>query len=166
VKNTELELQSTNRLRLYGASLDGSQLGCQDYSDIFELDGVGLVNEKWLLKLVAERDELLAQRGQKLQVLQALQRCADTLREMDMNLLHNVIEEADAALAADGGTVEPATYFTHTTKGGSYERLGAIRGAGTMKGLTGVAYRDDKGGLFIREPECFARRMVLVGGEG
>lgn len=56
--------------------------------------------------------------------------------------------------------------FTSVSKGGSYERLGAIRGAGSLKGLTGTAYRDEKGALFVREPECFAKRMVLIKPEG
>lgn len=61
---------------------------------------------------------------------------------------------------------EPAPRFTSVSKGGIYERLGAIRGAGSLKGLTGTAYRDEKGALFIREPECFAKRMVLIKPEG
>lgn len=52
--------------------------------------------------------------------------------------------------------------YTSVSKGGSYTKLGAIRGAGALKGLAGIAYQNDKGDLFIREPECFAKRMVLV----
>ena len=53
-------------------------------------------------------------------------------------------------------------HYTSVSKGGSYTKLGAIRGAGALKGLAGIAYQNDKGDLFIREPECFAKRMVLV----
>lgn len=56
--------------------------------------------------------------------------------------------------------------YTSVSKGGAYERLGAIRGAGTLKGLSGIAYRNEAGDLFIREPECFAKRMVLIKPEG
>lgn len=56
--------------------------------------------------------------------------------------------------------------FTSISKGGTYERLGTIQGAGSFKGLLGVAYRNEKGSLFIREPECFAKRMVLIKPEG
>ena len=56
--------------------------------------------------------------------------------------------------------------YTSVSKGGAYERLGAIRGAGTFKGLSGIAYRSEAGDLFIREPECFAKRMVLIKPEG
>lgn len=56
--------------------------------------------------------------------------------------------------------------YTSVSKGGAYERLGAIRGAGTFKGLSGIAYRNEAGDLFIREPECFAKRMVLIKPEG
>lgn len=53
--------------------------------------------------------------------------------------------------------------YASITKGGSYERLGAIRGAGSLKGLSGIAYRDTAtGNLFVREPECFAARMKLI----
>jgi hypothetical protein len=56
--------------------------------------------------------------------------------------------------------------FTSVSKGGAYERLGGIRGAGSLKGLSGIAYMDDKGSLFIREPECFTKRVVLIKPEG
>lgn len=56
--------------------------------------------------------------------------------------------------------------YTSVSKGGAYERLGAIRGAGTFKGMSGIAYRNEAGDLFIREPECFAKRMVLIKPEG
>lgn len=61
---------------------------------------------------------------------------------------------------------QPTARYTSVSKGGTYERLGAMRGAGSLKGLSGIAYRDDKGSLFIREPECFAKRMVLIKPEG
>lgn len=53
--------------------------------------------------------------------------------------------------------------YTSISKGGSYEKLGVIRGAGKLKGFAGIGYRDPvTGDLFIREPECFASRMQLV----
>lgn len=61
---------------------------------------------------------------------------------------------------------QPARY-TSITKGGSYEKLGVIHGAGKLKGFAGVGYRDPvTGAMFIREPECFAARMKLIKADG
>lgn len=79
------------------------------------------------------------------------------------------LAQAEAALAmiapGTANQVAPPRY-TSISKGGSYERLGSIRGAGSLKGLSGIAYRNEKGDLFMREPECFAKRMVPIKPEG
>lgn len=62
----------------------------------------------------------------------------------------------------DAGHLPKPQVYTSISKGGTYTKLGAIRGAGSLKGLAGIAYQNDKGDLFIREPECFAKRMVLM----
>lgn len=72
-----------------------------------------------------------------------------------------IVERARQQLAVVGAADKQPRY-TSVSKGGSYVKLGVIRGAGSLKGLSGIAYQDEKGGLFIREPECFAKRMVLV----
>lgn len=79
---------------------------------------------------------------------------------------HEGASNANTAFVKKMLADEPAPRYTSVSKGGSYERLGAIRGAGSLKGLSGIAYRDTKGNLFIREPECFAKRMVLIKAEG
>lgn len=73
-----------------------------------------------------------------------------------------IVERARQQLAVFGAADKQPRY-TSVSKGGSYTKLGAIRGAGSLKGLAGIAYQNEKGDLFIREPECFAKRMVLVG---
>lgn len=85
-------------------------------------------------------------------------------KQVDMTLLN----EAQMLAGRTLKQVPTEPRFTSITKGGTYERLGAIRGAGQLKGVAGIAYRDVKtGGLFIRTPECFAARMkVIEQGEG
>lgn len=102
--------------------------------------------------LERQRDELLA----------ALQSIADYAKRDGDVIAQHLGGIAKAAIAAAKGAA-PAPRYTSISKGGSYEKLGAIRGAGALKGLTGIAYRDDQGRLFIREPECFAKRMQLIG---
>jgi hypothetical protein len=70
-----------------------------------------------------------------------------------------------AEMQAAGQLSTPERY-THPTKGGVYEKLGAIYGAGSLKGLAGIAYCNDAGKLFIREPESFAARMHLIKADG
>lgn len=57
-EHTELELNSTSNFCLTGRAL-GSEHGAQDYSGMLNLSGARIVKEKWLLSLVAQRDELL-----------------------------------------------------------------------------------------------------------
>lgn len=96
--------------------------------------------------LTQQRDELLAA-------------FEEVLRISDRK--HDAWDRARAAIAAAKGEQSPR--YTSITKGGSYERLGTIRGAGSLKGLSGIAYRDPAtGNLFVREPECFAARMTLI----
>lgn len=57
---TEFELHSTDSVQLYGAFVAGDSPGCQDYTKSIKLQGVRIVDEPWLMKLVAERDALLA----------------------------------------------------------------------------------------------------------
>lgn len=70
-----------------------------------------------------------------------------------------IAERARQQLAVVGAADKQPRY-TSVSKGGRYTKLGAIRGAGSLKGLAGIAYQNEKGDLFIREPECFAKRMV------
>ncbi|QNJ57412.1 hypothetical protein Dolphis_106 [Pseudomonas phage Dolphis] len=105
--------------------------------------------------LVAQRDELLA-------ILTSLMTPSV---ESSPVAWHDAKRRARAAIAKAKAEQPSAEHFTSITKGGTYERLGAIRGAGQLKGLAGIAYRDVKtGGLFIRTPECFAARMKKVEG--
>lgn len=112
------------------------------------------------------------------EVFSLAQRLADAERERDLllaalceverdiehlRLSHFVdLEKVSAELAAAKSGIDNRPRYTSVSKGGSYTKLGAIRGAGSFKGLAGIAYQNDKGDLFIREPECFAKRMVLV----
>jgi hypothetical protein len=53
--------------------------------------------------------------------------------------------------------------FTHTTKGGLYEVVGASSGQGSMKSCPLMVYRCClTGRLHHREPEAFSRRMRAV----
>ena len=85
---------------------------------------------------------------------------------------HAVIAKAKAPShqwktgAATEGATSAADRYTHLTKGGVYEKLGAIYGAGSLKGLAGIAYCNDAGKLFIREPESFAARIQLIKADG
>lgn len=70
-----------------------------------------------------------------------------------------VIQEA-AAVAAD-----PQRY-TCVSKPGEYELVGTSSGAGTLKGLPVIVYRDvTSGRLFHREPENFMARMKKIPAE-
>lgn len=108
-------------------------------------------HQEQLKSVEAQRDLLLA-------ALCEVERDIEHLR-----LSHFVdLEKVSAELAAAKAGVDSRPRYTSVSKGGSYVKLGVIRGAGSLKGLSGIAYQDEKGALFIREPECFAKRMVLV----
>jgi len=122
--------------------------------------------------VVAQHDELLAALQQYEAAFDSLfsQCCSNPVKnawgkQVDMTQLNMAHEAARQALKP---VTETRPSYTSITKGGTYERLGAIRGAGQLKGLAGIAYRDvATGGLFIRTPECFAARMKKVEqGEG
>lgn len=63
MSKSELEIHSTDSVQLYGAVVVGDDPGCQDFTQPVKLVGVRIVDEKWLVKVVAERDELLASQG-------------------------------------------------------------------------------------------------------
>lgn len=52
--------------------------------------------------------------------------------------------------------------YTCTGKGGEYELLGLAQGAGTLKGLNHMVYRNVDGVMFVREPEDFLSRMEKI----
>lgn len=56
---SELELNSTSHFSLTGRAL-GSEQGSQDYSGMLNLSGARIVDEKWLLSLVNQRDSYRA----------------------------------------------------------------------------------------------------------
>lgn len=128
--------------------------------------------------LAAERDELaswkeLVSNGSMLQALRdKAERERDQLRAALQLMLENHVPKvnpfSDAAVLSASSTLAKITAtgqrYKSLSKGGSYTKLGVIRGAGALKGLAGIAYQNDKGDLFVREPECFAKRMVLAGG--
>lgn len=59
--------------------------------------------------------------------------------------------------------LNPGDRITRSDRGGNYEFLGIVRGAGTQKGSAMMCYRDlDTGALLMREPENFAYRMRPV----
>lgn len=70
--------------------------------------------------------------------------------------------DAMPARAAIARVKESTPRYTSISKGGSYTKLGTIHGAGKLKGLVGIAYRDNAGQLYLREPECFNARMKLI----
>ncbi len=102
-------------------------------------------------KAERERDELLALAEEALKVGEWLAGGDEKPNGLNQRLR--------AAIAKVNGT---GPRYTSISKGGSYVKLGAIRGAGSLKGLAGIAYQNEKGDLFIREPECFAKRMVPI----
>lgn len=56
--------------------------------------------------------------------------------------------------------------YTCVSKPGEYEIIGTSSGAGTMKGVPLIVYRDVKTGrLFHREPENFMARMKKIQSE-
>ena len=55
--------------------------------------------------------------------------------------------------------VRPGQLYTCTGKGGEYQLLGLAQGAGTLKGLNHMVYRNVDGVMFVREPEDFLVRM-------
>lgn len=107
------------------------------------------------------QEQLKAAEAQRDQLLAAL---GEVERDIEHLRLHHFVdlEKVSAELAAAKAGVDNRPRYTSVSKGGSYVKLGAIRGAGSLKGLAGIAYQNEKGDLFIREPECFAKRMVLV----
>jgi len=138
-----------------------------------------------LANKLAEVDALRIMATQRDELLAALQSIADYAKRDGDIIAQHLGGIAKAAIFAAQPTTGPtiaelqeaghlpaaepsAEHFTSITKGGTYEKLGAIRGAGQLKGLAGIAYRDvATGGLFIRTPECFAARMKKVEqGEG
>lgn len=102
--------------------------------------------------------------------LKAVEAERDQLRTALQLMLDNHVPQvnplSDAAALSASGTLAKITTtaprYTSISKGGSYTKLGAIRGAGSLKGLAGIAYQNENGDLFVREPECFAKRMVLA----
>lgn len=53
--------------------------------------------------------------------------------------------------------------YTCVSKGGTYEIVGTSSGAGPLKGLHLIVYRDVvTGKLYHREPENFAVRMKAI----
>jgi hypothetical protein len=53
--------------------------------------------------------------------------------------------------------------YTSVSKGGEYELVGTSAGAGKLKGLPVMIYRDTATGqMFHREPEEFATRMKAI----
>lgn len=124
----------------------------------------GVLSELEMVK--AERDELLAALQQYEAAFESLfsQCCSNPIKnawgkEVDVSQLNLAHEAARQALKT---VTDTSPRYTSVSKGGTYTKLGAIRGAGSLKGLAGIAYQNEKGDLFIREPECFAKRMVLV----
>ena len=107
------------------------------------------------------QEQLKAAEAQRDLLLAAL---CEVERDIEHLRLHHFVdlEKVSAELAAAKAGVDNRPRYTSVSKGGSYVKLGVIRGAGSLKGLSGIAYQDEKGDLFIREPECFAKRMVLV----
>lgn len=130
--------------------------------------------------LQAERDELarwkeLVSNGSPLQALRdKAERERDQLLEAAKHILAILQHPTKSVNIFDQEKLEEAVakvtttgpIYTSISKGGSYTKLGTIRGAGALKGLAGIAYQNDKGDLFVREPECFAKRMVLVEQKG
>lgn len=53
--------------------------------------------------------------------------------------------------------------YTCISKGGTYEIVGTSNGAGPLKGVPLIVYRDvATGKMYHREPENFATRMQLI----
>ncbi len=53
--------------------------------------------------------------------------------------------------------------FTRGGRGGQYEYMGIARGAGPIKGLAYMCYRDlATGEILLREPENFSYRMKPI----
>jgi hypothetical protein len=93
---SELEVYSSGEVQLYGAFVGGSDHDCQNYTKSIKLQGVRIVDEQWLLKLVGHRDQLLT----------ALDKIADTMHDWsnsDAAYMATVAREAIAA--AKGGAV-------------------------------------------------------------
>lgn len=145
------------------------------------IDGVMFGTKEWLMRLEDQRDALLA-------ALESLVLFTNPKpsNAVALNNAHQAITAAKGSgimrtnagaahgpditlpdgtgvdVAKAAGHLPKPELYTSISKGGSYTKLGAIRGAGSLKGLAGIAYQNEKGDLFIREPECFAKRMVLV----
>ena len=69
---SEIDINSTDTLQIYGAYLDGEGFGCQDYTMPVKLRGVRIVNEAWLLALIAERNHLRDECGMLREEIQDL----------------------------------------------------------------------------------------------
>jgi hypothetical protein len=52
--------------------------------------------------------------------------------------------------------------YASVGKGGDYELLGVANGAGTLKGIPHMVYRNVDGVMFVREPEDFLLRMARL----
>ena len=60
-------------------------------------------------------------------------------------------------------SIKSGDKFTRVGRGGDYEYLGVARGAGPIKGLAYMCYRNcESGEILLREPENFAFRMQPV----
>lgn len=59
--------------------------------------------------------------------------------------------------------MEKPKQYTCVSKGGVYEVVGTAAGAGPLKGIPLIIYRDVASGkLYHREPENFAVRMKAI----
>lgn len=67
-----------------------------------------------------------------------------------------------ATLSAPSHGEQVRDRYTCIGKGGDYQLLGVAQGAGTLKGLNHMVYRNVDGVMFVREPEDFLLRMEKI----
>lgn len=94
----ELEAHSTGKVRLYGAFDGVDDVGCQDYTKSIELQGVRVVDEKWLLSIVDQRARLLASADRLMaRGFFKPSSCADEATNADMAEMRAAIDESKGA---------------------------------------------------------------------
>lgn len=92
----QIKSRSTDRVQLYGAFVGGEDPGCQDYAKAISLNGVRIVDAKWLEALATAHDDLL-------EALTEVIAEADSYTARTGKPVYNWLDKARAAIAKAKG---------------------------------------------------------------
>jgi hypothetical protein len=153
-------------LRKYGVTLADAGLAPRQLMQHALEEALDLANYLQTLIQTEQRksDDLLTMRG--------MADCMDMVRGelieagiIDANVPPMMVANAVMAhIAGLAKTQQKAQLYTCEGKGGEYEFIGVVYGAGTLRDKAFVAYRDTENGImFCRRPKDFEARMVRLG---